>query len=45
MISAGPSSSVVVDRQGMYYVAGKVSFCVIFCLQVLTLPDPVEKHG
>ena len=25
-VSAGPSSSVVIDRQGMYYVAGKVSF-------------------
>ena len=25
-VSAGPSNSVVIDRQGMYYVAGKVSF-------------------
>jgi hypothetical protein len=25
-VAAGPSNSVVIDRQGMYYVAGKVSF-------------------
>jgi alpha-tubulin suppressor-like RCC1 family protein len=29
-ISAGPSNSVVIDRQGMYYVAGKVSSWVFF---------------
>ena len=44
-VSAGPSNSVVIDRQGMYYVAGKVSFRVIYCQQALTLPNSVEKHG
>jgi hypothetical protein len=27
-VAAGSSSSVVIDRQGMYYVAGKVGFVI-----------------
>ena len=29
-VAAGPSNSVVFDRQSMYYVAGKVRFLSIF---------------
>lgn len=39
-IAAGPSNSVVIDKQGMYWMAGKVlTFEVISCdLVVLMLP-------
>jgi len=41
-----PSSSVVIDRQGIYYVAGKVRICFSLCRTSTNfLPIPVEKHG
>jgi hypothetical protein len=45
-VAAGPSNSVVIDRQGMYYVAGKVRFRARFCrLYALIMRVLVEKHG
>ena len=39
MVVAGPSNSVVVDNQGMYWMAGKVSHLLLYCTrQNLTLP-------
>jgi hypothetical protein len=34
-IAAGPSSSIVVDKQGMFWMAGKVKFCTFTTFQVL----------
>src|SRR6266404_4528509 len=42
-VAAGPSSSVVIDRQGIYYVAGKVRICFSLCCRVLTSPDSSGK--
>jgi len=42
-VAAGPSSSVVIDRQGIYYVAGKVRICFSLCRRVLTSPDSSGK--
>jgi hypothetical protein len=33
-VAAGPTSSVVIDRQAMYYVAGKVSFGLSFIVDM-----------
>jgi len=37
-IAAGPSSSIIVDKQGMFWMAGKVNL-----FEPLTLPSQVLK--
>jgi hypothetical protein len=46
-IAAGPSSSIIVDKQGMFWMAGKVKFCTFNTFQVLKIfffsGKPVER--
>ena len=46
-IAAGPSSSIIVDKQGMFWMAGKVIFCTFNTFQVLKIfffsGKPVER--
>lgn len=46
-VVAGPSCSVVVDRAGMYWLAGKVRvvFCNIMAEFLTWVWGAVEKHG
>jgi len=49
-VVAGSSSSVVIDRQGMYYVAGKVRFLASRFMLIYVTDDAflsflVEEYG
>ena len=46
IVAAGPSNSVVIDRQGMYWMAGKVSHLRLYGTRPsLTLPPQWKNTG
>ena len=46
IVAAGPSNSVVIDKQGMYWMAGKVSHLWLYSArQNLTLPPQWKNTG
>jgi hypothetical protein len=44
-VAAGPACSVVVDRQSMYWLAGKVRCFRLLAVHPLTPAHAVEEHG
>ena len=39
-VAAGPSNSVVIDQQGIYYIAGKVGVLISSCCRYILTPYP-----